>query len=96
MGNTNCFKYRPADGKIWSVVFNHPLRLNPNGEKGRLTRRSLRTVNSKTADGFVNEMKDFLSQKDLWEGKDGKLRAEKKYNAVVTSAFYDSSFTRRV
>ena len=90
MDNINCFKYRPAKGKIWSVVFNHPLRLNSNGEKGRLTRRSLRTVDSRIADGFVNEMKDLLSRENFWEGENGKIRAEKMYRSVVTSAFYDS------
>ena len=90
MDNINCLKYRPAKGKIWSVVFNHPLRLNSNGEKGRLIRRSLGTVSSKTADVFVKEMKDLLSKKDLWEGDHRKTKAEKMYNSVVTSAFYDS------
>jgi GTPase Era involved in 16S rRNA processing len=90
MGNTKCFKYKPAEGKVWSLAFNHPLRLNSNGEKGRWTRRSLRTIYSKVADGYVNEMKDLLSHEDLWEKENGKLRAEKKYSPVVTSAFYDS------
>ncbi|MCC4767754.1 hypothetical protein FXW07_14370 [Methanosarcina sp. DH1] len=90
MGNSNCYKYRPAEGKIWSIVFNHPLRLNSNGKYGRWTRRSLKTVNPKIADGFVNEMMDLLSHKDFWKGENGKLMAEKMYSPVVASAFYDS------
>ncbi len=90
MGNTKCFKYKPAEGKVWSLAFNHPLRLNSNGKKGRWTRRSLRTIDSKVADGYVNEMKDLLSHEDLWEKENGKLRAEKKYSPLVTSVFYDS------
>ena len=90
MGNTKCLKYRPSEEKKWSVKFIHPLRLNSNGEKGRWTRRSLMTIDSKIADNYVNEMKDLLSHEDLWEGENGKLQAEKKYSPVVTSAFYDS------
>jgi hypothetical protein len=92
MNITNCFKYRPGEGKIWSVIFNHPLRLSSNGEKGRWTRRSLKTADSKNADEFINEMKNLLSNEELWKGENGKLMAEKKYSQVVTSAFYDSIF----
>ncbi len=90
MGNTKCLKYRPSEEKVWSLVFNHPLRLNSNGKKGRWTRRSLKTVDSKDADGYVDEMKDLLSHEDLWKREYGKLRAEKKYSPLVISAFYDS------
>ena len=90
MGKSNCKKDRSAERKIGSVKFIHPLRLNSKGEKGRWTRRSLKTIDSKIADKYIEEMKDLLSHEDLWEGENGKLVADKKYSPVVTSAFYDS------
>lgn len=90
MGSVNCNKDRPAGGNIWSIKFIHPLRLNSNGKKGRWIRRSLKTPDSKIADKYIEEMKDLLSHKDLWEGEIGRTIAEKKYSQVVTSAFYDS------
>lgn len=92
MGNINCDKYRPSEGRIWSVIFNHPLRLNSSGKKGRWTRRSLKTVDSKTADKLIDEMKDLLSNEELWRGEDGRFKAEKMYSRVITSAFYDSIY----
>lgn len=92
MGNKNCDKYQLAEGKVWSVVFNHPLRLNSSGKRGRWTRRSLKTVDPKTADKLIDEMKDLLSNEELWRGENGRLKAEKMYSRVITSAFYDSIY----
>jgi hypothetical protein len=80
MGNPDCKKDRPDEGRIWSIKFIHPLRLNSNGETGRWTRRSLKTPNPKIADKYVEEMKDLLSHKDLWEGENRRTIAEGKYN----------------
>jgi hypothetical protein len=52
MGSVNCQKDRPAEGKIWSIKFIHPLRLNSKGEKGRGTRRSLKTQESKNEESL--------------------------------------------
>lgn len=89
MNADNCLKFRSDEGKVWSIIFNHPLRLNSDGKPGRWMRRSLSTVNSKIADTLVGEMKDLLSDESLWN-ESNKHRAEIKYNPIIVSAFYDS------
>lgn len=89
MSKMECKKYRPEGEKVWSIIFEHPLRLNSKGEYGRWTRRTLDTTDSNTADVRVNEMKEILSNKEYWSIKNKKLN-EKRYSKVIISAFYDS------
>lgn len=89
MNTKSCFKYRPAEGKIWSIIFNHPLRFDPDGKNGRLMRRSLCTADSKIADKLVEEMKDLLLN-ELLHDENGKSKAETIYDPIIISAFYNS------
>ncbi|MCX9010165.1 MAG: hypothetical protein OIN66_03480 [Candidatus Methanoperedens sp.] len=89
MNTKNCLKYRNADGKVWSIIYNHPLRQDSSGKKGRLMRRSLGTTDSKVAEELVCEMKELLSNESLWN-ETGRHEAETKYDSIIISAFYDS------
>ena len=72
----------------WSVIFKHPLRLDGRNRKGLKVRRGLGTDDAVKADELVTQLNELLSNETWWTG-DRRSEAERQFDPVVVSAFFD-------
>ena len=76
------------DGTGWVMSFRHPLRKDPRGKQGRKVRRGLGTPDGAKAQVLVDEMNVLLGDTS-WHSIAKRPEAERRFNPVVVSAFYD-------
>ncbi len=81
-------KCRSKGRKFYTIIFRHPVRKDSGGRSGLRIRRGLGTPNPKVADMLVNQMNELLSNSTLWN-LESKPIAEKLYDQVIISAFYE-------
>lgn len=73
----------------WSVIFRHPVRLDPaTGKPGRRVRRGLSTRGAEEAKRLVADLNGLLGDHDFWEVS-ARPRAEARFDARVVDIFYD-------
>lgn len=75
--------------KSLSMIFRHPLRKDSKGKAGLRIRRGLNTSDPDEADELVAQMNGLLENDSLWN-LSAKSLAEKRYDPIIISAFYDS------
>ena len=81
-------KSRSQGRDSWSVIFRHPVRLDPSGKPGRRVRRGLGTSDEAEADRLVGELNEILRSNELWEPS-ARSGAESRFDARVLDIFYD-------
>lgn len=81
-------KSRSQGRKYYSIIFRHPAKKDSSGKSGLRIRRGLNTCDAKRADELVDQMNDLLKCNLLWN-IDAKHIAERLYDSIVISAFYD-------
>lgn len=81
-------KSRSQGRKFYSIIFRHPVKKDSKGISGLRIRRGLNTSNPKKADKLVSQMNELLRDELLWN-IDVKSTAEKLYDHIVVSSFYD-------
>ena len=72
----------------WSVTFNHPCHRRAVGKSGRKVRRGLGTTDDSEADRLVEQLNTLLADESWWSF-DRRAEAERLFNKVVVSAFFD-------
>ena len=72
----------------WSVTFGHPRRRDEQGKFGRKIRRGLGTTDDAEADRLVEQINVLLAD-DTWWSFDRRVDAERQFDSVVVSAFFD-------
>ena len=82
-------KSRTQGRESYSIIFRHPIRKDSKGKTGLRIRRGLGTSDSEEADKLINQMNELLSNESLWN-LNAKPLAERLYNPVIITAFYDS------
>lgn len=81
-------KSRSQGREYYSIMFRHPVRKDSTGRSGLRIRRGLNTNNSDEADILISQMNKLLSSPNLWN-LNSKHIAEKLYDPIIISAFYD-------
>lgn len=79
----------------WSVSFRHPCRSDARGKFGLKVRRGLGTTDDAKADMMVEQLNVLLSNQ-YWWSLDRKKEAERQFDEVVVSAFFDGIQVGRV
>lgn len=82
-------KSRSQGREFYSIIFRHPIKKDSTGKNGLRIRRGLGTDDAKKADRLVSQMNELLRENSLWT-IDAKHLAEKLYDPIVISAFYDA------
>jgi hypothetical protein len=72
----------------WSVIFRHPLRRDTRGKPGLKIRRGLDTQSDSEADALVAQINVLLSDRRWWSA-DRRVEAEREFNPLIVSAFFD-------
>ncbi len=72
----------------WSVIFSHPCRRDARGRLGLKVRRGLGTTNDEEADQMVEQLNELLAN-SYWWSIDRRSEAERQFDKVVASAFFD-------
>jgi hypothetical protein len=72
----------------WSITFRHPMRTDSHGQRGLKVRRGLGTADDAEADRLVAQLNELLENEPWWSG-DRRAEAERKFESVVVSAFFD-------
>lgn len=82
-------KSRGQGRDSWSVIFRHPVRLDPNtGKPGRRVRRGLGTADDAQADALVAQLNQLLSTETYWAAS-ARPEAETRFNTKVIEIFFD-------
>lgn len=81
-------KSRSQGRQFYSIIFRHPIVKDAKGISGLRIRRGLSTSNAKKADKLVAQMNDLLENELLWN-IGARPIAEKLYDCIIVSAFYD-------
>lgn len=81
------------DGTSWVMSFRHPLRKDPRGKQGRKVRRGLGTSDEAKAQALIDEMNVLLGDAG-WHSIARRLEAERRFDPLVVSAFYDDIETQ--
>lgn len=81
-------KSRSQGREFYSIIFRHPVKKDSTGKSGLRVRRGLGTSEPKEADKLVSQMNELLRENLFWN-IDTKHIAEKLYDPIVISAFYD-------
>jgi hypothetical protein len=82
-------KTRDKGRDRYSVIFRHPVRLDPTtGRPGRRVRRGLGTSDGQEADALVAELDMLLSTEEYWN-LSARGTAEGRFDPRVVSAFFD-------
>lgn len=81
-------KSRSQGRDFYSIIFRHPVKKDSTGKSGLRVRRGLGTSDPKEADRLVDQMNELLRENLLWN-IDVKHIAERLYDHIVISAFYD-------
>ena len=72
----------------WSVTFSHPRRSDARGKFGLKVRRGLGTTDDAQADRLVQQINTLLNDESWWS-VDRRDEAERQFDNVVVSAFFD-------
>lgn len=72
----------------WSVTFRHPVRTDSKNQKGLKIRKGLGTADDATADEYVRQLNELLSDEGWWSA-DRRADASHRFDQVVVSAFFD-------
>lgn len=73
----------------WSVIFRHPVRVDPaTGKAGRRVRRGLGTADDAEADRLVVQLNEILSAEELWEPS-ARAKAAGRFDERVVDLFFD-------
>lgn len=72
----------------WSVMFSHPCRTDSRGKSGLKVRRGLGTTDDDEADRLVDQINQLLADQSWWS-LDRRVEAERQFDGVVVSAFFD-------
>ena len=84
-------KSRNQGREGWSVIFRHPVRLDPvTGKAGRRIRRGLSTADEGEADRMVEELNQLLKSPALWE-TGGRALAVDRFDRRVIDIFYEGT-----
>lgn len=81
-------KSRSQGRDSWSVIFRHPVRLDPSGKPGRRVRRGLGTRDEAEADRLVGELNEMLRANELWDPS-ARSAATSRFDDRVVEIFYD-------
>lgn len=79
----------------WSVTFRHPRRSDARGKFGLKVRKGLGTTDDARADQLVEQINNLLSNQ-YWWSLDRRLEAERHFDRVVVSVFFDGIEVGRV
>lgn len=79
---------RNQDRSSFSVIFNHPLKLDENGKPGRRVRKGLGTNDENEALKLVDELNILLSDESYWSPS-METKALNCFNPKVVKAFFD-------
>lgn len=72
----------------WSVIFRHPVRIDPaTGKVGRRVRRGLGTPDKAEAERLVGQVNEILADRTMWEVSARPL-AENRFEKIVVDIFY--------
>ena len=82
-------KSRTQGRESYSIIFRHPVRKDSKGKTGLRIRRGLGTSDSDEADKLVDQMNKLLNNESLWN-LNAKPLAERLYDPIIITAFYDS------
>jgi GTPase SAR1 family protein len=88
-------KSRSQGRGSWSVIFRHPVRLDPAGKPGRRVRRGLGTSDVAEADRLVGELNEILRTNELWDLA-ARTGAASRFDARVLEIFYDGIEPQRL
>ena len=88
-------KTRSQNRPGWSVIFSHPRRTDTRGKFGLKVRRGLGTQDDSEADRLVEQLNELLANSSWWS-LDRRSQAEKQFDEVVVSAFFDNMEAGRV
>src|SRR6185369_17049988 len=80
---------KDANKLSWCIIFRHPVRTDKAGKPGYRVRRGLNTKDKAEAQQLVDQMNEILAEESNWS-LSAKAEAEKRYDARIVSAFYDS------
>ncbi len=84
-------KSRNQGRESWSVIFRHPVRLDPGtGKEGRRVRRGLGTSDEAEATKLVDQLNELLRTPALWEPSARQL-AEGRFDPRVVEIFYEGT-----
>lgn len=82
-------KSRNQGREGWSVIFRHPVRLDPTtGRPGRRVRRGLGTSVDAEADMLVEQLNEILCTRSLWEPHT-RSQALDRFDTRVVDVFYE-------
>lgn len=82
-------KTRSQGREGWSVIFRHPVRIDPNtGKAGLRVRRGLGTSVDTDADRLVGELNELLRSPEYWNTSSKSL-AEERFDQRVVTIFFD-------
>lgn len=81
-------KSRSQGRSFYSIIFRHPVRKDSSKKSGLRIRRGLGTDDPKKADRLIGQMNEILSNDIFWN-IDARHVAEKLYDSIIVSAFYD-------
>ena len=89
MAEYTASKSLPTGRNVWVMTFRHPLRKDPKGKVGLKVRRSLATADESQADLLLLQMNELLSDQKLHSMLKFS-EAERRFDPIVVSAFYDA------
>lgn len=75
------------------MSFRHPLRKDPRGKQGRKVRRGLGTADEEKAQALIDQMNLLLGDVG-WHSIARRPEAERRFDPLVVSAFYDDIETQ--
>ncbi|WP_405532570.1 hypothetical protein OG592_34585 [Streptomyces avidinii] len=88
-------KSRNQGREGWSVIFRHPVRLDPStGRPGRRVRRGLGTSVDTEADVLVEQLNEILRTQSLWDPH-SRQQAAGLFDGRVVDVFYEDLETSR-
>jgi hypothetical protein len=73
---------------VWIVSFRHPVQKDPKGKYGLKVRRSLGTEDEAEANRLVSQLDELISDAGL-HSVSKRREAERRFDSIVVSAFYD-------
>jgi energy-coupling factor transporter ATP-binding protein EcfA2 len=88
MAEYSASKSLPPGRKVWIVSFRHPARKDPKGKYGLKVKRSLGTENEAEATRLVAQLDQLLGDTRL-HSLSKRREADRRFDAIVVSAFYD-------
>jgi len=89
MATYTAAKSLPPGRQVWTMSFRHSLRKDPKGKYGLKVRKSLGTADEGEADRLISQINDLLADTAL-HSPTKRREAERRFDAIVVSAFYDS------